>query len=857
MDSLSSTITLVWVLHDRARPRVDALHALVRDGARVDASVAGSKILDEEDPRLLVSVGTATDVFDAPYSGLEEGELDQSQYDVVRDVAAVSAISMLIRRDLFFGLRGVDPLMAPRSAAIDFCQRARLRGARVVVAPSSEVLYAVPERVSLWRERAGEIRSMVKVYSLVTLAWAIPLAFLTGLVESIVSPFLGRWRLTGFLAAWGWNLIHLPSAIRARFVARRGRQVGDEELFRYQVGGSARLRGLYDETLERVRSRFPEGILSGFSDVMETGQQRFRSQGFIFGALGLLFALAATRRIWMDRLPVSGFALPPPGSALDALGAYAGGWNPAGLGSPEVLHPSVGATSLSQLLLFGNGGAAVAVLTLIAFVAGVFGTARLLHGWGMASATGYLAGAVLMGGPATAALAGEGQWAPLLSLGALPWVLVTALRPWPATWWPRAGRVAAVTLVGGVVAVFAPAAILVAPVAAVLWAFAGAGRRWTPAVLVLAGAVLALPLLMPWVLYVDLGSFLSDGAPAFWTPSWPALIGVAVALVASMLSGDRVIALVSGWGGLVAVAGTLAARTGDLGAGREVRTAGLLAVALGTAAVVGAAIEFASRRERSRGLRLGTGVVAVTAGLALVAATALLAGPGRAGLPGDRYSDLLNFAAAGDAPASRVLLFGPAEALPGTSRDLQGLGYRVLDPPVPNNWDAYLGEARLGDDTLRAFLDSLLDGDERRAGATLAGFGIGWVGFLEPSPLEAVFEAQLDMVALRSLDIAVFRNEEPGGAAVGDDGTVWIEAGTGYRAPDGWSGSSVRLAGNADDRWGPGRWEQQDWAAVVAVDGDEVSFARYAPRRRMALGSAGWLAALAALAVVGRWRGRT
>ena len=50
MESIGTETTFVWVLHDRATPRKDALGALIRDGSRVDASVTGSKILDSEDP---------------------------------------------------------------------------------------------------------------------------------------------------------------------------------------------------------------------------------------------------------------------------------------------------------------------------------------------------------------------------------------------------------------------------------------------------------------------------------------------------------------------------------------------------------------------------------------------------------------------------------------------------------------------------------------------------------------------------------------------------------------------------------------------------------------------------------------
>ncbi|NIR39725.1 MAG: hypothetical protein GWN79_19840, partial [Actinobacteria bacterium] len=142
----------------------------------------------------------------------------------------------------------------------------------------------------------------------------MPLAFLIGLAESIARVPFGRFPLPGVVAGWFWNLVHLPSALRQRIQVRRGREVGDEELFRYQVSGSARLRLLWDEAMLRVRDRFPEGVLSGFADAVEAGQQRVRHPAFFVAALVVAFGLIATREIWTDRLPVSGFALPPPDS---------------------------------------------------------------------------------------------------------------------------------------------------------------------------------------------------------------------------------------------------------------------------------------------------------------------------------------------------------------------------------------------------------------------------------------------------------------------------------------------------------------------------------------------------------------
>ena len=117
LGSIDSGVTHLWLLYAGALPRPDALEALVLEGERSDAAVAGSKLVHADDPERLIAVGIATDVFDVPYLGLDEDEIDAGQYDVVRDVAAVAGVSMLIRRDLARGVGGPDPKMPPEAAA--------------------------------------------------------------------------------------------------------------------------------------------------------------------------------------------------------------------------------------------------------------------------------------------------------------------------------------------------------------------------------------------------------------------------------------------------------------------------------------------------------------------------------------------------------------------------------------------------------------------------------------------------------------------------------------------------------------------------------------------------------------------
>ena len=106
-------------------------------------------------------------------------------------------------------------------------------------------------------------------------------------------------------------------------------------------------------------------------------------------------------------------------------------------------------------------------------------------------------------------------------------------------------------------------------------------------------------------------------------------------------------------------------------------------------------------------------MAAVFAAAGLVAGSILVAAPGRAGLPDDDLRGTFDFVEAASGAPARVLLLGPDDTLPGESRDFEGLGYRIIDAPYPRNWDAYLHEPRLGDEALRGFLETLLDGELR------------------------------------------------------------------------------------------------------------------------------------------------
>jgi len=850
----------LWIVREGVEPRPDALGSLVHAATQLDASVAGSKVLDLDDPDRLLSVGFATDIFDSPYTGFDGEERDQGQYDVVRDVAAVGGQSVLLRLDLARGLGGPDRSMAPFATAVDFCQRARLRGARIILVPSSEVLASDDwGSIDRWRERGGRLRAMTKVYSPTTLLWALPMAFLSGLLQSFLSLFLGKWRFFDWLRAWAWFLMKLPNTLRARSTARRGRVVGDSELFRYQVTGSVALKSVVSQLSARIRDRLPgEDRLS-----VEAIGSELRRPSFVVGAVAFLFVLLATRSIWAAGLPAIGYSLPFSESGPAAVGAYAGGWNPAGLGSVEPLRPLIGFVGLIQTILLDNRRIAEFVLTAGSWLLGVWGMVRLLRTWGVAAVAGTLAGVVYVSGSGAQAIAQHTSVGVVFAVGLIPWVMRFSLARVPASWLGRAARVAAVAAISGVVAVFAPLALLIAPSVLVVWALLNVTDRaaWRAVAVSGVAALLAVPILFPWLGATDLSRFLTDGI-AYWPiPVFTAIVA-GVAALATLLVAPQRLALVAGWGAIAAVGGAFVARSVGFDSGREVEGVGLALVTLGLALIVGPSFEAITRTREVGGWRRLVAGVAVAGSVFLVAASALTVVGGRAGFPADEYRDAFTFTAArpGDPSASRILVVGAPGGLPGSNRTVDGAAYRLVSAPMPASWEAYLHESRIGDEALEETLRLIIGGESKRAGELLAPYGIRWIVVLDDedtdffaSAWRTVFVGQLDLVPLGGgLDSTTFENEVEGAArAITSSGTAWERNGTGYSGKADF-GSDLEIRENANARWGPGEWQQSDWVNVVPASAGLAEFDPIGSRRTQAITAAVWLIALAAFSWAGR-----
>ncbi|NNC74423.1 MAG: hypothetical protein HKN93_02810, partial [Acidimicrobiia bacterium] len=228
--------------------------------------------------------------------------------------------------------------------------------------------------------------------------------------------------------------------------------------------------------------------------------------------------------------------------------------------------------------------------------------------------------------------------------------------------------------------------------------------------------------------------------------------------------------------------------------------------------------------------------------------------PGRGGLPEDRGAAIdVSTVSELDPTATRVLLLGDPDGIPGDERSYEGAHYRLVPTTGATTLDSALSDPRAGDDALDAVLATLVEGKSRRIGEDLAAFGIEWVIAADDSPFLPLLDGQLDLVPLRGLPRPTFKVEAPALVARSTDGRAWFADGAGFAGLAD-AESRVRLAVNADARWGPGPWRQVDWAnEVSAVDG----FAEYRPiqpRRSLAWISLAWFVALPLLGWMGRRR---
>lgn len=511
--------------HDDVAPDPDVVRLLVEEAFRSNAGIVAPKLVDWNDPGVLLKVGMSADKMGMPVPLVERGELDQEQHDAVRDVFCAPSGCVLVRADLFKSLGGFDPAMVFCGEDVDLSWRAQIAGARVLVAPAARVRHReaaqdglrLPPGVRSTRDLdvlllRHAMRAALKSYGPLHRLRVMPQAIVVSLVRMLVALVTGRPRAaSGVVAAWRWNATkaNRASLKAARRVVQATRGIPDSEARRLQSRGTA---GLTNFAREHHLTGDDQGRLVEAANRSMSAAIRPSAAVVVTASIALVVAFGS-RGLLGGELAAVGEQLRLPDGPFSLFRLYGTAWRAVGLGGEGASPPAFAFLGVAGTLLFGAMGLLQKLLVLGMIPLGLVGAYRMAIRLDSARARA----AVLITYAAIPvpwnALAG-GRWSGLVVWAVLPWVLSALIRV-------AEGELAERRMLLGAgiglatAAAFAPAVLPVAAVGTLgLWAgsaLVGLGGV-LPLRAVRAGlgaALLGAALLLPW----SLSAFASPAAP--------------------------------------------------------------------------------------------------------------------------------------------------------------------------------------------------------------------------------------------------------------------------------------------------------------------------------------------------------
>lgn len=369
----------VLVLHDDAALAPDAVERMVdaaqgiRGVERV--GVVGPKVVDWDDPRILREVGRSTDRFGHPHTPLQDGEIDQGQYDRILEVLYVSSCAMLVSREAWQRTGLLDERYGGRHDDLDFCWRARLAGFRVLMTPVAQARHraagargersGAQRRSSQYFAERAALASMLKNYGLVSLLWLLPLHFVIGIPRMAYLSLSRRFEdAYDLLASWAWNLVHLPSTLSRRVRAQSVRSVGDRLVRRFMESTFVRMPRWFREA-ERILEEQVEEEREAVPARARVASLASQHPVLVAWALGIGVAALAFRTL-VGPEPLQGGVLAafPPGPS-DFFRELLSGVRSTALGGTGSASPALGALGALSGASFASTGLAQKLLLVL------------------------------------------------------------------------------------------------------------------------------------------------------------------------------------------------------------------------------------------------------------------------------------------------------------------------------------------------------------------------------------------------------------------------------------------------------------------------------------------------------------
>lgn len=517
--------------HDDVRLEPGVIGTLVEESFRSNAGVVGPKVVDWTDPSRLLSVGMSVDHYGQPSPFVERGDLDQEQFDSVRDVFYVQGAVTLVRSDLFEVLGGFDPEITFHGEDLDLGWRAHVAGARVLVAPDARVahLEALGDRRPFDDRRRLQMRHRIRTRRVATTfttrVRTTPFALFYAVCEILQAVVFGRFRhARDISSAWIWNFTHLGSTRAFRERVAESRRVDDGEVRSFQRRGNVRL-----STFLRLQFGRSEGDESNW-DFVSNLRATKGTLTVTAWLLIVLYLLIGSRELIFGSVPAVGGMTPMLGVG-DMFSRWVSGYQTIGLGSTAPAPTGFGLFALLGSVLLGSVGLLRQILILGMLPLGVLAMWRLTRPVSSRRARVVATVAYLMV-PLAGQSMSRGDWAGLVAFAAMPIVIsqlfgASELTPFGerggvagprVTRRPLTHRIVAIGLITALAATIAPAFIGVVIASSILLVLGGllagqvrsAGRVFLAG---LGGAIAAFVLHLPWSI-----SFVSD---------WRTLLGSA------------------------------------------------------------------------------------------------------------------------------------------------------------------------------------------------------------------------------------------------------------------------------------------------------------------------------------------
>jgi len=319
-------------------------------------------------------------------------------------------------------------VMGAENEDVDFCWRAHVVGARIVVSPSTAVRQRTPEpdphpSRQLLRNR---LRSLLVTGSRWTLVRTVPVAVVLIVAEAIIMLFSGkRARAASVLGILPSTITDLSEIRERRTKLEAARQMSDHEVRALQVGGSARLSDYLRHRFGAGQDRLA-GLVGSVRDNLGGDELTAQRVAALGGALLALLGLFGSRGLISEGVAPIGQMPVLPG-ADDLLGEWWSGWRSAGSGREAAAPLAFLVLGVLRVLFFWGTGVLDTLLVLGPLIAGAVGAWRLLTPLGSPRAA-IAAAAVYACNPLPLAIIGAGRWPTLVIWGAAPFIVASALR---------------------------------------------------------------------------------------------------------------------------------------------------------------------------------------------------------------------------------------------------------------------------------------------------------------------------------------------------------------------------------------------------------------------------------------------